>query len=494
MRKYRDPESEIDHRTPQPSSRELDAVKRALAVRWNAMPAASGFKRWVDQLARARRSVEQPELAEGCAKDLETKFSIWSLVGQGVVFEHEDGDEACEFLSLTARAAQMSYVEIPAHEVVSTFEDWRSLMSPETPTLLHLQAGDWINEHAPLDDEALFTHEPVHDSSAAAIFRQSLVRAMAEDLQGKPVVLVVAVSKSDKLADEFRTSRQFCRLVSLPAAESRTHGQAFLALCEDLPWDTSVHESPADVGAVVRSLSMNQRLQLFDALRHTAWREDRPLTQRDLLECKLFGMRPAEPDSVEPLSRWRTAVHEAGHVLMEFLASGGTSIAAFCSILDHGEAMGVVVPMHDHPKQLSQGERTYGDLLQELQVCLAGRAAEHMLLGPLEISATGSTSDLERAGRLANKMIGRRGLPVSDASNAAMSVNLLVIFGAASDCEIERQSSLARQLLQDQYLIVLEELRRYESLLTQLASRLEQERVLTHKELEAILRPFSGAP
>ena len=53
--------------------------------------------------------------------------------------------------------------------------------------------------------------------------------------------------------------------------------------------------------------------------------------------------------------------------------------------------------MHDLPKLLIQGERTYTDMLQDLKRSLGGRVAEHVLLGEQEISASGAVSDLERA-------------------------------------------------------------------------------------------------
>lgn len=465
---------------------DADAVERSLVVRWDQMPDGCNFIQWVEQLGRARKSWEQHSGATGPAAKLEAAHSAWRLVGQGVIVEHDDGAEACGLLAMAAQAAQMAYVEISAEQVVSGFDDWRTSLSAEAPTLLHLQAGDWIHGQAPAEDDPLFAHDPLHDDTMAAQFRLALAESMAISLPSHPVVLVLTVTKAEQLAQELRGAHQFVRKIGVPEASSAAHGLAFLALCRDLPWDDAAMQHPSELGAMVKSLRLDQRLELYVALRHTVWRDNRPMTARDLIECQLFGMCAAEPYTAAPLARWRTAVHEAGHVLTEYLVSGGASISAYCSVRDHGDALGIAVPMHDVPKLLSQGERGYADMLQDLKRSLGGRVAEHVLLGEQEISASGSVSDLERATRLALRIV-RRGLPLVTGSDEGMSANLFVDSGPRSDCDVERQQQQAARLLQSQYLEVLDLLRCHVDRLTLLASHLNLKGALMQDEIRQCL-------
>lgn len=453
---------------------------------WELFSPSSGLKIWARQLERAaRQSSAQGAQSAGIAKALEAHRPVWELVGQGVLLLHGDGQEASGLLSWVAKAAQMSYAEVCAEEVVAKFDDWAELLRSSTPLLLHLQSGDWICEFAEHDDDPLFGHQAAHDGSAAAHFRQALAKAMAQELRAHPVVVVLTVQTQDKLANELRGAWQFSRTVSVPHLDSLQLGPLFMTMGHDIPWSIEGKGEVAELGAIVTDLSMDQRFQLLGALRRTAWAEDRSIHLQDVIECRAFGSTQLEPsNSTSPLARWRAAVHEAGHVLAEYLTSDGTSISIYCSILDRGGncGMGIAVPTRNNPKRTEQGEATYGDLISEIRVCLAGRAAEHLLLGAEEISASGSSSDLERASALAMKMLMRRGLP-PNATDAGMPSNLLVVLGKASNCELKHASELARQLLGDQYGWILGKLREREHALRAMAESLAARGRLTGGEM-----------
>jgi len=138
-----------------------------------------------------------------------------------------------------------------------------------------------------------------------------------------------------------------------------------------------------------------------------------------------------------------------------------------------------------------RGEDTYADKLLRLRVQLAGRCAEHVVLGAEQVSAVGAGSDLRGASELAMKMVGALGLPPTVSDESDLASNLLVVIGYAADCEVDQCGSKARLLLREQYLHVLELLRANRYLLLKLAKRLTMQGVLLQDELRQIM---DGAP
>ena len=70
---------------------------------------------------------------------------------------------------------------------------------------------------------------------------------------------------------------------------------------------------------------------------------------------------------------------------------------------------GVVVPAYESHERKSD-DLSYKDIVYKIKVALAGRAAEHLLLGIDEIGASGASSDMEKATQLASSMFGLWGL------------------------------------------------------------------------------------
>ncbi len=103
-------------------------------------------------------------------------------------------------------------------------------------------------------------------------------------------------------------------------------------------------------------------------------------------------------------ARWSTAVHEAGHALAQHHLLPEEPVAQL-SILPRGGYLGVT--------ESAPGE-TYHDnhlahLGRRVQVLLAARAAEELLLGPDQITA-GCAGDLDRASEIAVDLVARFGM------------------------------------------------------------------------------------
>lgn len=470
------------------------------ATIWDYLPSRCVFARWVQQLQRAVRMTAQPQSTvnstDPCPDPVqeEAPSTIWDLVGHGVVIEHTDPQEAAALLPLVAEASGMDYWEVEHDKVVGTFDEWKQLLSEGVPTLIHLCAGHWVADSSQSTEELDLPRHPSDSPADAASFRAALAREMATCLAGRPVVVVVAVKDSGHVAPELLGARRLERQVALPELDDATHGRVFIAQCAYVKFSTALLGSPSEVGAVVRRHKLRDRLDFAQALRRLVWQEGRPASLRDVIECDVHGTSEEDLGAVSQAMRWTVAVHEAGHALVGYLASEGRYVPAYCSIGSRRKSAGLVMPSYDMIQRSERGEDTFADKLQRLRVMLAGRCAEHVVLGPDQISAGGAGSDMESASRLAMKMMGSLGLPVKAADDADMAGNLLVIIGNPIDCEVRDCSDKARSLLREQYLHVLHLLRSNRHLLLKLARELTKQSVLLQDDLRRIMGGGKRAP
>src|SRR3954449_3353046 len=98
--------------------------------------------------------------------------------------------------------------------------------------------------------------------------------------------------------------------------------------------------------------------------------------------------------------RHRIAVHEAGHAIVAALLKIG--VVEKVSITPRGRALGVTLLT----QELDQHLKTEPELQNQLEMLLAGRAAEALMLGN---TSTGAADDLKHASRLAYRMAGEFG-------------------------------------------------------------------------------------
>ncbi|MBD3235780.1 MAG: AAA family ATPase [Candidatus Eisenbacteria bacterium] len=103
-------------------------------------------------------------------------------------------------------------------------------------------------------------------------------------------------------------------------------------------------------------------------------------------------------------ARWGTAVHEAGHAVAQHLLFPDEPVSQV-SILPRGHALGFT----EHLPRAEFTEQSLQRVRRSVQVLLAGRAAEALLLGPEGVTS-GCASDLERAHALVLQMIAACGM------------------------------------------------------------------------------------
>jgi cell division protease FtsH len=138
--------------------------------------------------------------------------------------------------------------------------------------------------------------------------------------------------------------------------------------------------------------------KIVNDAKRIARQQKRQLTVDDLRKAIV------EDDSRPADLRYRSCVHEASHIVVDVIHNGPENIFATSAVV--GSHAGASVRT-----RLTPQAGTYSDYRKTLEIILAGRVGEEMILGAGSHGAGGEPgSDLERATTLAAAMAGSVGL------------------------------------------------------------------------------------
>ncbi|MHB8491063.1 MAG: AAA family ATPase, partial [Solirubrobacteraceae bacterium] len=168
------------------------------------------------------------------------------------------------------------------------------------------------------------------------------------------------------------------------------------------------------------------------------------------------------------------AYHEAGHATAVIVLPNYPAPAKV-TIVSHGTALGFTLHIHDEDRYLQSKD----DLLAALQVRLAGRAAESLVIGRV---CTGATDDLERATALSEEMVNRYGMG-KELLTASSQHPLSEAF------RYEREREQAR-LLESSLDAAWKLLAEHRPLLDVIATRLLEDETLEREDIEEIVRSY----
>jgi AAA+ superfamily predicted ATPase len=219
-----------------------------------------------------------------------------------------------------------------------------------------------------------------HNSTYYRTMTTALLR-FCNDMRASPGVILIAATNDVPAVDPavIRAGRFDHHItLSAPALNeiNTLLARDLPALPADMVTEVAKHllgASFADVASFIRSVKLQARKNKRD-----------PAPQDLTAVLDHFGAD--DPVSEEDL--WRIAVHEAGHIIVDYVQSG--SIAAQVTISGRG---GNVLRQHAIPVNF-----TAARLHDLLSLLLAGRAAERLILGSVGSgSGAGENSDLRKA-------------------------------------------------------------------------------------------------
>jgi cell division protease FtsH len=215
------------------------------------------------------------------------------------------------------------------------------------------------------------------------------------------------------------------------------------------------------------------------------------IEQEDLLEAieRAFVGLEKKNRKVSDIEKRIVAYHESGHALMAELTKGATKVTKV-SIIPRGlGALGYTLHLPDEEDRFLKQKH---ELLAEIDVLLAGRAAEEVFLG--EIS-TGAGNDLDRATNILKDMITAYGMSeVAGLMVLSRSQSSFLGGGMVSNEYSEKMAEAIdehiKKTLDERYNYVKETLREYAGAIEKMAKVLLEVEVIEGSKVKEIIAEY----
>ena len=449
---------------------------------WNFYPEDCAPKRWARELA-------------GVVADGLSDQGSWDLVGRGVLLEAEDPEFGLEIARRVASVSGFQLVEIPREDAWAGYEAWMSEFTgssePTEPMMLFLEPGMWLTAgNEDLKASLRFPHEPDFDPGRGTAFRRELLRFMLDGIGKRPLVVVSAVKSLEQADEGLRRVGAFDRYIGLPDLVPEDMAAAFVLSTGPELFDAAALADRARLGHFLEAEYGNsrRRLKLLQlGMRRLSLRENRTLGFRDLMTFALFGSLERDARLSDGETAWRTAVHEAAHVLVRYLSEPVGTIPEYCGIMEWDNMLGVTVDCYS-ARVNSFHQKTWQDMIANIRVTLGGRAAEHLVFGVKGLSAAGSRTDLEGVTSMVRAMIEDFGLPLRDGTFDEALDHLMVSSGVLSPSESAYNEARIREFMRREYIECFRLLEAHQTLLLRLAEEIRSKVILDQEDLRQILQ------
>ncbi len=308
------------------------------------------------------------------------------------------------------------------------------------------------------------------------------------------VILIAATNRPDVLDPALLRPGRFDRQVVVPNPDLNGRKQILkvyshkVALAEEVDLDVIARGTPGFSGADLENLVNEAAL--------VAAKKDKEYVELyDLEEAKDKVMMGKERRSVilSEEEKTTTAYHEGGHAMVARLLPKADPVHKV-SIIPRGQALGVTMQLPvDDRHNLS---KEYLD--STMAVLMGGRVAEQLFLNQL---TTGASNDLDRASKMARKMVCEWGmsdtfgsLALSDNNNEVFLGRELVQHKHYSEETAKMIDFEVKKIVQNAYETANNLLKEKEEIMHKLAKALLERETLTGDELTKVLEGEELAP
>ncbi|MEO8627011.1 MAG: AAA family ATPase [Betaproteobacteria bacterium] len=302
------------------------------------------------------------------------------------------GESGANFISMTGSDFTDKFVGVGVGRVKRLFKTARK----NAPCVIFIDEMDGIGRRS---------------STVTGGFAESennrIINALLKELDGfdsrEGIIIVGATNHPDNLDPALRREGRFDRTchLSLPNLGERERLYRMYneraATASDVDCRAlarmSAGLSPAAIATVVNTAAL------------LAAKEDAPHIDHSHLARSLEQQRMGAPiagmsAALSESERRRIAVHEAGHAIVAAVLEVG--VVEKVTIAPRGRALGVTLVTQPADQYI----KSEPELHNQLEMLLAGRAAEALILGS---ASTGAADDLQRASQLAYRMAGEFG-------------------------------------------------------------------------------------
>ena len=409
----------------------------------------------------------------------------WWLAGRAITILNDDVERCRQILKFAAWHAGFNFYAISGNSLQETLKSIRQAEF-EQPFLLYIEPGAWMFK--------------IKDDVSSKVFNnlteiKSFIRSFISNSNSRcGSAIVTSISKDDfsKFDEEFRQVHLFNRRFHLEVAPLTETADRFIHnigkdLCDD-----SLIDKPHEVGNILQIEFEDERRQSLVALsmKRLAKKEERKVGYVDLMHFVANGSAEfANSEEVNLESARRIAIHEAGHATIAIIDSNGQDIPEYVSIKETNNYKGVMIDSIAYQHRKSN-IFTYQQFRHKVRVTLAGRVAEHLVLGAEHVGCYGARNDLERATDMTGSMFALYGISANMEDSDAAAQNLIVLsdFKEATSLDSQRIDQMVNTYLEKQYHWVYEQLQNHRQLFESIVEKLLQNPILVKEDLIQIAK------
>ena len=322
---------------------------------------------------------------------------------------------------------------------------------------------------------------------------QTLNQLLAEmdgfSSDASPVIVLAATNRPEVLDAALLRPGRFDRQVLVDKPDLKGRIEILRVHMKDIKLDHSV--SIEDIARMTAGLAGADLANIINEAALLAGRKEKgKVEQADLLEAVERAIAGLEKKSrrINPKEKRIVAYHESGHALIAETTKGANRVTKV-SIIPRGlAALGYTLHTPEENKFMMQRH----ELMAEVDVLLAGRAAEEVFIK--EIS-TGAGNDLERATDILRSMISIYGM--SDIAGLMVLEKRRSTFlsgGQAdrdySDKTAEKVDEFIKTTLDERYKHVLETLRTYGDAIEKMVGALYEEETIEGAKVREIIANY----
>ena len=322
---------------------------------------------------------------------------------------------------------------------------------------------------------------------------QTLNQLLAEmdgfSSDASPVIVLAATNRPEVLDAALLRPGRFDRQVLVDKPDFKGRIEILRVHIKDIKLDHSV--SIEDIARMTAGLAGADLANIINEAALLAGRKEKgKVEQADLLEAVERAIAGLEKKSrrINPKEKRIVASHESGHALIAETTKGANRVTKV-SIIPRGlAALGYTLHTPEENKFMMQRH----ELMAEVDVLLAGRAAEEVFIK--EIS-TGAGNDLERATDILRSMISIYGM--SDIAGLMVLEkrrNTFLSGGQAdrdySDKTAEKVDDFIKTTLDERYKHVLETLRTYGDAIEKMVEALYEEETIEGAKVREIIANY----
>ena len=388
------------------------------------------------------------------------------------------GEASVPFFSMSASSFIEMFVGVGASRVRDLFENAKK----EAPAIVFIDEIDAIGKSR--------NSGPMGGNDER---EQTLNQLLSEmdgfDADKSPVIVIAATNRPEVLDAALLRPGRFDRQVLVDKPDFKGRCDILKVHMKDVKIDKDV--SIEDIARLTTGLAGADLENIINEAALLAGRKSKTFVeQADLVEAVERSIAGLEKKSrrVNPKEKRIVTYHECGHALIAELTKGAKRVTKV-SVVPRGlAALGYTLNTPEENKFMMQKH----ELIAEVDVLLAGRAAEEVFIK--EIS-TGASNDLERATDIIKAMVSMYGM--SDVAGLMVLEKQRATFlngGQSikdySDKMAEKVDEFVKTLLHERYTAVLGLLEIYKGAIENMVSALYEEETIEGKRVREIIKNY----